>query len=42
MTVTGVILAGGQGSRMGGIDKGLRDFRGRPLVGHAKIGRAHV
>ena len=35
MTVTGVILAGGQGSRMGGIDKGLRDFRGRPLVGHA-------
>jgi len=33
--VTGVVLAGGQGSRMGGIDKGLRDFRGRPLVGHA-------
>ena len=32
---TGIILAGGQGSRMGGIDKGLRDFRGRPLVGHA-------
>jgi len=34
-TVTGVVLAGGQGSRMGGIDKGLRDFRGRPLAGHA-------
>ncbi len=33
--VTGVILAGGQGSRMGGIDKGLRDFRARPLVGYA-------
>ena len=33
--VTGVILAGGQGSRMGGIDKGLKDFRGRPLVGYA-------
>ena len=33
--VTGIVLAGGQGSRMGGIDKGLQDFRGRPLVGYA-------
>jgi molybdopterin-guanine dinucleotide biosynthesis protein A len=32
--VTGVVLAGGQGSRMGGIDKGLQVFRGRPFVGH--------
>lgn len=32
--VTGVVLAGGQGSRMGGIDKGLVPFRGRPLVAH--------
>jgi molybdopterin-guanine dinucleotide biosynthesis protein A len=32
--VTGVVLAGGQGSRMGGIDKGLVAFRGRPLVAH--------
>ncbi len=34
-TVTGLILAGGQGSRMGGADKGLVDYRGSPLVGHA-------
>lgn len=27
-----VILAGGQGSRMGGADKGLIPYRGRPLV----------
>ena len=32
--VTGVVLAGGQGSRMGGVDKGLVMFRGRPLVAH--------
>lgn len=30
--VTGVILAGGRGSRMGGIDKGLQDLQGRPMV----------
>lgn len=29
-----VILAGGQGSRMGGIDKGLVVWQGRPLVDH--------
>ena len=32
--VTGLILAGGQGSRMGGVDKGLQPFRGRPMVAH--------
>jgi len=32
--VTGLVLAGGQGSRMGGVDKGLAPFRGRPLVEH--------
>ena len=32
--VTGIVLAGGQGSRMGGVDKGLAPFRGRPLVAH--------
>lgn len=32
--ITGVILAGGLGSRMGGADKGLLPFAGRPLVGH--------
>jgi molybdopterin-guanine dinucleotide biosynthesis protein A len=30
--VTGVVLAGGQGRRMGGVDKGLVDLCGRPLV----------
>jgi len=30
--VTGVILAGGAGRRMGGQDKGLIPFRGRPMV----------
>lgn len=30
--VAAVILAGGQGRRMGGADKGLMDYRGRPLV----------
>ena len=33
--VTGLVLAGGRGSRMGGIDKGLQDFRGLPLAQHA-------
>lgn len=30
--VTGLILAGGRGRRMGGVDKGLQSLRGRPLV----------
>jgi molybdopterin-guanine dinucleotide biosynthesis protein A len=30
--ITGVILAGGRGSRMGGADKGLQNFRGMPLA----------
>jgi len=30
--ITAVILAGGQGRRMGGRDKGLLEFNGRPLV----------
>ena len=33
--VTGLILAGGEGRRVGGADKGLLDYRGRPLVAHA-------
>ena len=32
MAITGLILAGGRGSRMGGIDKGLQNFRGLPLA----------
>ena len=30
--ITGVILAGGQGRRMGGVDKGLRVLRGKPMI----------
>ena len=30
--ITGVVLAGGLGRRMGGIDKGLQELRGQPLV----------
>lgn len=30
--VTGIVLAGGRGSRMGGVDKGLQPLRGRPMV----------
>ena len=30
--ITGLILAGGRGSRMGGVDKGLQNFRGLPLA----------
>lgn len=33
--VTGLILAGGRGSRMGSVDKGLKPFRGKPMVLHA-------
>lgn len=32
--ITAVILAGGQGRRMGGADKGLVEFEGRPLIAH--------
>lgn len=32
--ITGVILAGGRGSRMGGVDKGLQNFNGMPLALH--------
>jgi molybdopterin-guanine dinucleotide biosynthesis protein A len=31
-SITGVVLAGGQGRRMGGVDKGLVELDGRPLV----------
>ena len=32
--ITGLVLAGGRGSRMGGVDKGLQNFRGLPLALH--------
>lgn len=33
--ITGLVLAGGQGKRMGGADKGLLLFEEKPLVQHA-------
>ncbi len=32
--VTGLVLAGGRATRMGGVDKGLQDFRGEPMAVH--------
>lgn len=37
-SITGLILAGGQGARMGGVDKGLLELHGLPLVEHV-LGR---
>ena len=35
--ITGLILAGGRGSRMGGVDKGLQTHHGMPLAMHALL-----
>lgn len=32
--ITGLILAGGRGSRMGGVDKGLQSYNGLPMALH--------
>jgi molybdopterin-guanine dinucleotide biosynthesis protein A len=32
--ITGLVLAGGRGTRMGGVDKGLQTFRGAPMALH--------
>ncbi|WP_429281813.1 molybdenum cofactor guanylyltransferase MobA [Paraburkholderia sp. GAS41] len=32
--LTGLVLAGGRGMRMGGVDKGLQLLQGEPLAGH--------
>jgi molybdenum cofactor guanylyltransferase len=32
--ITGLVLAGGQGRRMGSVDKGFVELAGRPLVAH--------
>ncbi len=46
--VTGLVLAGGRGQRMGGVDKGLQLLAGRPLALHAlerlapQVGRLQV
>jgi len=33
-SITGLVLAGGRGLRMGGADKGLQTLHGRPLAAH--------
>jgi len=35
--ITGLILCGGRGSRMGGVDKGLQNYHGMPLAMHALL-----
>jgi molybdenum cofactor guanylyltransferase len=35
--ITGLVLAGGRGSRMGGVDKGLQNHAGIPLALHALL-----
>lgn len=35
--ITGLVLAGGRGSRMGGADKGLQNFNGVPLALHTLL-----
>lgn len=35
--ITGLVLAGGRGSRMGGVDKGLQMYAGTPLALHALL-----
>jgi len=32
--ISGIVLAGGQGRRMGGVDKGLQLLRARPMIEH--------
>lgn len=39
--ITGLVLAGGRGSRMGGVDKGLQPYAGQPLVAHALMRLGH-
>jgi molybdopterin-guanine dinucleotide biosynthesis protein A len=35
--ITGLVLCGGRGSRMGGVDKGLQNHQGMPLALHALL-----
>lgn len=35
--ITAMVLAGGRGSRMGGLDKGLQNFNGTPLALHTLL-----
>lgn len=34
MSISGIVLAGGLARRMGGVDKGLIEFAGKPMVAH--------
>ena len=34
MSISGIVLAGGLGRRMGGVDKGLLNFLDKPMVAH--------
>ena len=33
--ITGLVVCGGRGTRMGGVDKGLQNYNGMPLALHA-------
>ena len=35
--ITGLVLAGGRGTRMGGTDKGLQNFHGTPMALHTLL-----
>ena len=35
--ITAIVLSGGRGNRMGGVDKGLQNFRGMPMALHALL-----
>jgi molybdopterin-guanine dinucleotide biosynthesis protein A len=35
--ISAIILAGGRGTRMGGVDKGMQNFNGTPLALHAVL-----
>ena len=37
LPITALILAGGRGTRMGGVDKGLQNFNGMPLALHTLL-----
>lgn len=39
--ITGLILAGGRGMRMGGVDKGLQTLQDQPMIAHV-IHRLHL
>jgi molybdopterin-guanine dinucleotide biosynthesis protein A len=35
--ISAIVLAGGRGTRMGGVDKGMQNFKGTPLALHAAM-----